>query len=1830
MLEGNHFGFWSDAVTSYTSSPNTTNASLSVGDYVYITENYFGCASSTGLNVSNNFMPMVYDNVFGVFPDPVNPAVPASPAAKCATTGTYAIHVGDGADSAEISNNIISGSQYGISVGGPAGGAAETTSNTSITGNQIGAFYDSDDGWVTARSPQYGVYLATSGGGNTIGGTNVATADDNLNDSNVIAPYDPDIAFKYRTGIYIWDAMDYTAEILGNFIGTNPECDPVNNRGACEVFTGTVGVNIYYSNGVTIGGDVNTDPPCQAGNVIANMSGNGEASFGVKISYTSNRYHTVNCNTFFDNGGGALDDAFHQIYATPTPSRPVITAADTTTVRVSNIWGGNGTTQEGNIVEVYLADFDGTEFGEGVKLVGLTQAVFGQTYVDVDISAAGLSAGDWVTATRTWHYGGQSYQTSPFSTNLKITGSSTAPSLDWVGTGNYVADGVDPDSASHTSTFTFRVEYTDTDGTSGDPPVFIEVWVDVDDDGSYESTEKFAMTEVDPGDTDYSDGKLYEKDMSFNLWPSITADDGVLNYRFTASDGSFYTVTGDPTYSLLDDTNTVTLTNAAPVLEWSGEANYIGDGVNPDPGAQGSTFTFRVKYTDADNNPPSTILVWLDRDDNGGYSANEDITMTLAADAVPANDGDYTNGEIYTRNTSIALNGDGVYNYRFSATDGAADATGDPTYNTFPVDDTNTVTLANNAPSLDWTGEANYTLDGVDPGSGVNGSNFTFRVEYTDTDGFVGNPPTVIEVWIDQNGNSSFEEGEKYAMSWFNDGDGINHTTGEIYTKTQAVSGSGDVLYRFYATDGKDATDGAASGDPTSETLNTVSITNTTAPTLNWTGETDYVGDGVHPGSAASGSSFTFRVDYTDADDNPPVVIEVWIDENDNGSYEEGEKHAMTAVDGGDTVYTDGKLYTFTKALLALTEYSNTVHNYRFYASDGDDATGAPAYALLDDTNTFTVEPCNMVDPNGTYFEAENFTSTIAQGSSTFALSTQVFDGGHSGKHLQGIGTDNYATPPTEEGKVYWLNFPTTGNYTVWIRAAKPGSTSQSVFIGKDMVQTNVEVAEGGYWDWEWNTGSPTPITISTAGEHALNIWVREDNFRLDAIYISDGSNPPFDEDPAGPPTGAKVIYPSVCQNTIPTLGVSATAFMAGVDPDGNPGTDDASIGVSMSYFYDDDNDNTYTVDYKLSSEPVVWTNWITDAAHTVSPYTTTITGLKAGESYDVRMTYNDPDGVINQQTISTVVLDYVVTNTNDSGPGSLRQVLNVLLAEGGNDNIIFNIPASLLTDGVAVIDLETNLPSISVNGITIDGATQTANVGDTNTRGPEVRIDQSGTSTTGFTIIGVKGRHDGADNAAVLTDTSASWTVNDPDFIGKTIKNVTDNSSGIITSNTETTITASLSGGTDADWDSYDTYRISGIGDFIYIENLQITGFTTGVISSGYVTDLVNNHFGFWSDSNSTYTSDKNGKDAVISGQYAEAFNGNYFGCANSTGLDISDSYDAYVDDNFFGMYPNGTLCSTTGTGIKVNDAVDAYIGDNIISSGSYGIILGGTSSGTYIRGNQIGVYYSGSVPTGSWVAAFSPSVNGIRIDTSGTNNVIGGSLVALDDDSLRNSNVIKPYGTSTAGTDISKDGGIYVLNAADNGLGIQGNFIGTNPDCDPVNDLPGCEVFTGGRGIMVNDSDLVGLDIGSAAPNMIANMTADSGNGDGVHVIGSNNVKISRNVFFNNGDNIGDDAIVLGAGGNGNLSRPTVSAATTSTVTVGGVLSGETVEVYLSDYDGSGTEYGEGKTFVGTAVSVGTTVAVDISAAGLSVGDWVTAIRIQADGDTSTFSTNFQLTTP
>jgi hypothetical protein len=85
----------------------------------------------------------------------------------------------------------------------------------------------------------------------------------------------------------------------------------------------------------------------------------------------------------------------------------------------------------------------------------------------------------------------------------------------------------------------------------------------------------------------------------------------------------------------------------------------------------------------------------------------------------------------------------------------------------------------------------------------------------------------------------------------------------------------------------------------------------------------------------------------------------------------------------------------------------------------------------------------------------------------------------------------------------------------------------------------------------------------------------------------------------------------------------------------------------------------------------------------------------------------------------------FTVTNTNDSGAGSLRAAITAANADDIADTIVFNIPGT----GIHTISVLTELPAVTKR-VTIDGASQPGYAGT-----PLIRIDGVDNGFNGLTI---------------------------------------------------------------------------------------------------------------------------------------------------------------------------------------------------------------------------------------------------------------------------------------------------------------------------------------------------------------------------------------------------------------------------------------------------------------------------------------------------------------
>lgn len=117
--------------------------------------------------------------------------------------------------------------------------------------------------------------------------------------------------------------------------------------------------------------------------------------------------------------------------------------------------------------------------------------------------------------------------------------------------------------------------------------------------------------------------------------------------------------------------------NHAPVLSWTGGSGYENDGVSPDEGLSTSMFTYRVVYTDSDNDPPKFGYPKVELDMNGDGDLNDPGEGSFSM-APTHPDNDYTNGREYYFPTYLPVGSNHQYRFVAQDTSGAA-ATGVPT-----------------------------------------------------------------------------------------------------------------------------------------------------------------------------------------------------------------------------------------------------------------------------------------------------------------------------------------------------------------------------------------------------------------------------------------------------------------------------------------------------------------------------------------------------------------------------------------------------------------------------------------------------------------------------------------------------------------------------------------------------------------------------------------------------------------------------------------------------------------------------------------------------------------------------------------------------------------------------------------------------------------------------------------------------------------------------------------------------------------------------------------------------------------------------------------------
>lgn len=576
---------------------------------------------------------------------------------------------------------------------------------------------------------------------------------------------------------------------------------------------------------------------------------------------------------------------------------------------------------------------------------------------------------------------------------------------------------------------------------------------------------------------------------------------------------------------------------------------------------------------------------------------------------------------------------------------------------------------------------------------------------------------------------------------------------------------------------------------------------------------------------------------------------------------------------------------------------------------------------------------------------------------------------------------------------------------------------------------------------------------------------------------------------------------------------------------------------------------------------------------------------------------------------------DFTVTNTSDSGNGSLRNALTMANATPGTSHqILFNIPVSDVNynavQGTWTIRPQSTMPYINKSNILIDGTSQTANQGNTNTDGPEIVLDGTRTVDFAFHIF---------------------------------------NASGVI---------------------------IKGFVICNFTYGIQITEMTSNasqnnVIKGNYIgtnynaSDTAGNYIGIEVLGNPQYNiiggntpADRN----IVSGN-------------NHIGIRIANANNNTVIGNFVGTDRTGTFALRNYDGISIEGtSKNNFIGGstvaerNLVSGNvAYGIpVFGAGCDHNIITGNYIGTDITGTTAI--------PNTYGVLFDDGAKYNILGGRKpgqgnlisgnsgygVFLYNNSTNSDTVTgNLIGTKANGTEALPNtsgiviDGIPMYHLVDSNL-ISGNIqqgivihaTGTDHNIITRNkigtDISGQHPLPNGiDGIRIGEGPKNNTIGGPGKGNIIA---FNGGNGVSVMTDGDYYNKISANSIHHNGG-LGIDLYPIGttyndggdidSGPNMLMNFPVISQVNYNSVSGQFEITGSldtpnpemaTIELFISDNDGSG--YGEGQYYLGTVMpDASGNFFAGFPEGTVWGGDKITATSTDPTGNTSEFSASFML---
>jgi hypothetical protein len=572
-----------------------------------------------------------------------------------------------------------------------------------------------------------------------------------------------------------------------------------------------------------------------------------------------------------------------------------------------------------------------------------------------------------------------------------------------------------------------------------------------------------------------------------------------------------------------------------------------------------------------------------------------------------------------------------------------------------------------------------------------------------------------------------------------------------------------------------------------------------------------------------------------------------------------------------------------------------------------------------------------------------------------------------------------------------------TGTATVTATLSTTSTQNVTVNLAFSGTATNVTDYNRSGTQIVIAAGSTTGTVTLTAVQDAL--YENYETIVVDIVSVTNGTESGTQQviatiiDDDLPPTVTLSVVPASIAEAGGTATVTATlSAVSGLDVTVNLGFTGTATNVT---------------DYTRSATQIV-----IPAGSTTGKVTLTAVQDSLDETNETIVV--DISGVTNgtesgtQQVMATIVdddrmLSLTVTNTNDSGLGSLRQAILDANASNnaslGQDRIQFSIGS-----GAKTIDLATGLPTIT-DPVIIDGTTQPGFVGtpliELNGAGAGADVDALVISASDSVVRGfVINRFSGF--GVVLTGAAATRNVIAGNYIG------TNTAGTAVLGNAKTGVWIKDGAhnnlvGSDGNGlnDALEANVVAGNGfDGITIEGVGsdanvIAGNFIGTNATGTVA-LGGNHFGVLIKGGAKRNLVGTDGDGIGDSAERNVISGNLWDGAfiGDPGTDSN-----VVAGNYIGVDVNGATALANSNGVRIdNGAKSNLIGTNVngvadlaernVISGNRNdgvlIIAAGTSNNT-VAGNYIGVDATGLVPVGN-------SLSGVAI-IDASNNLIGGN---------------------------------------------------------------------------------------------------------------------------------------------------------------------------------------------------------------------------------------------